>query len=85
MFDLLTWPYRKWKGERAWKRSEKLIADMERLGIRKIVIEREPGQDRAWADMTFYWDNGNTQEPWCTNELVDAPAKRWLIRKFGQF
>lgn len=65
---------------REWRRSEKLRDKMMALNIRCIeLVAREEG-----LDLTFYWSDGNTEEPWSASELVsDSTAKKFLRKQFG--
>lgn len=73
MFRTMIWNHR-------WRKADRTIRKMKELHIRKIEIERFGDS----GELTFYWDDGNTEEPWGPQELVwGSKEKTFLYKKFG--
>lgn len=74
-------PHQGIKSYLVWRRADKIKAFMRDNNIRKIEIE----QFQVGTELTFYWADGNTEEPWGPQELVrDAPVKTWIYKTFGR-
>ena len=75
-------PYKGIRSHLEWRRGEKIKTFMRENNIRKIEIE----QFQVGTEFTFYWADGDTEEPWSAQELVrDAPVKTWIYKTFGRY